>query len=162
MKKKDFLIKLKKEGKIGLVESSEEIKNSYLEKSESNLVSAKILLENNKLEESVALVYYSMYSSIIALFFKIGIKCENHSATIIILKEIFGINNSDISFAKKERIDKQYYADFNVTELEVKESLKIAEEFNAKVLDFIIKLNNSDVEKYKLKFKELIGGKINL
>ncbi|PIN94650.1 DNA-binding protein [Candidatus Pacearchaeota archaeon CG10_big_fil_rev_8_21_14_0_10_30_48] len=157
-----FLSKLVKEGKIKFVESSEEIKKSYLNKSESNLDSAKILLKNDKLEESVSLVYYSMYSSIIALFFKIGIKCENHSATIIILKEIFGINNSDISFAKKERIDKQYYADFNVTELEVKESLKIAEEFNAKVLDFIIKLNNSDVEKYKLKFKELIGGKINL
>ena len=157
-----FLSKLVKEGKIKFVESSEEIKKSYLNKSESNLDSAKILLKKGKLEESVSLVYYSMYSSIIALFFKIGIKCENHSATIIILKEIFGINNSDISFAKKERIDKQYYADFNVTELEVKESLKIAEEFNAKVLDFIIKLNNSDVEKYKLKFKKLIGGKINL
>lgn len=37
---------LKNEGKIGLVEPSEEIKSSYLIKSQSNLESAKILLSS--------------------------------------------------------------------------------------------------------------------
>ena len=78
MKKINFLIKLKLDGKLQLVEPSEEIKQSYLGKSESNLISAKILLNSNRLEESVGLAYYSMYHLLTALFFKAGIKSENH------------------------------------------------------------------------------------
>ena len=89
MKKINFLIKLKKERKLELIEPSEEIKESYIKKSESNLMSAKILSENNKLEESVGLAYYSMYNQLLALLSKIGIKSENHSASIILLKELF-------------------------------------------------------------------------
>lgn len=53
MKKVNFLTKLKDEGKLQIVDISEEIKQSYLEKSESYLISAKILLDKNRLEESV-------------------------------------------------------------------------------------------------------------
>ncbi|MBS3088829.1 HEPN domain-containing protein [Candidatus Pacearchaeota archaeon] len=82
MKKINFLSKLRREGKLEIVEPSEEMKKSYILKSESNLTSAKILLNNNRLEESVSLAYYSMYHLLIALLFKIGIKSENHSGSI--------------------------------------------------------------------------------
>ena len=142
MKKISFLAKLFDEGKLQLVNPSEEIKDSYIKKSESNLISAKILLENNKLEESVSLVYYSMYHILTALLFKVGIKCENHSASIILLKELFSIDNSNIFFAKKERIDKQYYIDFNISKQEILEAIRIAEDFNKKLLKFTTKLDN--------------------
>ncbi len=155
MKKINFLTKIFKERKLKLIEPSEEIKDSYLEKSESNLISGKILLKNDRLEESVSLIYYSMYHMLIALLFKVGIKCENHTASIILLKELFSIDNSDISFAKKERVDKQYYTDFHITKQEIMESIKIAEDFNKKLLDFISKLTNQDIEDYREKLKEL-------
>lgn len=157
MKRMDFLTKLKEEGKIRIVESSEEIKKSYIEKSESNIISAKILLKNERLEEAVSLAYYSMYHLLIALLFKTGIKSENHSASIILLKEVFGFDNAEISFAKKERIDKQYYVDFHITKEEVKDLIEKAEEFNEKLLDFISKLNNEKIKSYREKFKGLIG-----
>ena len=160
MKKINFLAKLFNEGKLQLVDPSEEIKQSYLKKSESNLISAKILLENNKLEESVSLVYYSMYHVLTALLFKVGIKCENHSASIILLDELFSIDNSGIFFAKKERVDKQYYTDFYVTKQEVIEAVKTAEDFNKRLLDFISKLNNQKIKEYREKFKMLYGKKI--
>ncbi|MBN1645360.1 HEPN domain-containing protein [Candidatus Woesearchaeota archaeon] len=103
MKKISFLIKLNTKRKLEIVELSEEMKNSYIEKSESNLISSKILLKNERLEEAVSLAYYSMYHILAALLFKIGIKRENHSASIILLKEIFDINNKEIAFAKKEK-----------------------------------------------------------
>ena len=159
MKKINFLAKLSDEGKLQLVDPSEEIKQSYLKKSESNLISAKILLENNKLEESVSLVYYSMYHMLTALLFKLGIKCENHSASIILLKELFSIDNSNIFFAKKERIDKQYYIDFNISKQEILEAIRIAEDFNKKLLDFISKLDNQKIKEYREKFKILTGKK---
>ncbi len=47
MKRNNFLNKLKKEEKLELVEPSEEIKDSYSDKSDNCLKSAKLLLENN-------------------------------------------------------------------------------------------------------------------
>lgn len=155
MKKIKFLTKLKKEEKLELVNLSEEIKSSYIAKSESNLISAKILLENSRFEEAVALTYYSMYYMLIALFFKVGIKCENHAASIILMKELFDLDNSDISNAKKERIDKQYYVGFHIVNKEVIEAVTNAEVFNSKLLDFISKVNNRDIKEYRNKFNEL-------
>ena len=60
-----------------------------------------------------------MYNMLTALLYFAGIRCENHSASIIILKELFGIDNSKISFAKTERVDKQYYIDFKISKTEV-------------------------------------------
>ena len=155
MKKIIFLVKLKQEGKLQRVEPSEEIQQSYLEKSESNLISAKILFNNNRLEESVGLAYYSMYHLLTALFFKVGIKSENHSASIILLKELFNLDNGDISKAKTERIDKQYYVDFKISREEVQNTLRKAELFSGMMLDFISKTNYEQIKYYQEKFKEL-------
>jgi len=156
MKRIIFLVRLKQEGKLQLVDPSEEIKQSYIEKSGSNLISAKILLNNNQLEESVGLAYYSMYHHLAALFFKVGIKSENHSASIILLKELFQLDNKDISEAKTERIDKQYYVDFKITKEEVQKTIRTAELFNGMILDFISRMNNEQIEKYRERFKELV------
>ena len=156
MKRMNFLAKLYKEKKLQIVESSEELKESYINKSESNLTSAKILLENDRLEESIALTYYSMYHLLTALLFKTGIKCENHAAAIILLKKVFDIDNSDIAFAKKERVDKQYDTNFNITEKDVIEAIKKAEEFNRNLFNFISKLDIIKITKYRAIFNDLI------
>jgi uncharacterized protein (UPF0332 family) len=111
MKKLSFLNKLKKEGKLTLVEPSEEICSSYLEKADNCLKSAKLLLQNDLYENSISMSYYTMYNSLVSLLFKIGIKCENHTGSILVFKKLFGRIDlfKIISFAKEERIDKQYY-----------------------------------------------------
>jgi len=153
---KKFLIKLFKQEKLSLVSPSENIFKSYNEKSFSNFDSAKILLKNNKLEEAVSLLYYSMYNLSLSLLYKIGIKSENHMATIILLKELFKINNESIMYAKKERIDKQYYVGFDISKKEVKESLNVCEEFNRELKGFIFSIGKKDIEIYRNKFEELI------
>lgn len=156
MREQRFLAKIKKEKKLQVVGPSSSIKQSYIEKSESNLISAKILIEHDRLEEAVSLTYYSMYHLVTALLFAVGIKCENHMASIILLREVFGIENEDILLAKKERVDKQYYTDFNVTKKEVEDSIKVAEEFNAQLLDVLSRLTSGDVEKYRKKLAVLV------
>lgn len=156
MRKIGFLAKLHKEGKLQLVESSEAVRDSYIAKSESNLASAKILLENSRLEEAVALAYYSMYHMLGALLSRVGIKCENHGASIILLKLVFDIDNKQISLAKQERIDKQYYTDFRIAEKDVADTVLVAEEFDKKLLDFISKLDNQKIEEYRKRFEGLI------
>ncbi len=149
MREANFLSKLRKEDKLLLVEPSEEIKEAYLKKSESFLSSAKILLDNNKLEEAVSMTYYSMYYATISLFSRVGIKSENHQATIVLLNKVFGLDNSKLAFAKKERVDKQYYIDFHITKEEVKDLIKSAENYNSMVYDFIERLNNEAIERFR-------------
>ena len=152
----NFFKKLVKEGKLGLVNASEEVKQAYINKSESNLISAKILLKNERLEESISLAYYSMYNLILALFYKTGIKCENHTASILLLKQVFYYPIDDISFAKKERVDKQYYFDFKIARKDVDDLIRTAENFNSKILNFISKINTKDVITYREKFSKII------
>ncbi len=156
MKKSDFFNRLQEEGKLQLVPPSEEIMTSYLKKSDSHLISAKLLLKNDRLEESVSLTYYSMYYMLLSLLFRVGIKCENHSAAIILLKELFNVDNSLISYAKKERIDKQYYVDFKILKEEVEELIEAAEIFNSKILDFIEKLNSEKIAEFRMKMETLL------
>ena len=151
-----FLSKLKWEGRLQLVEPSGTIKDSFIAKSESNLESAKILLENERLEEAVSLAYYSMYNMLTALLFQVGIKCENHSASIILLKALFGMDNSSISLAKDERIDKQYYVDFSVTRRETVELIETAEDFNKTFFDFLSRMNSQRIEAYREQFQRLV------
>jgi uncharacterized protein (UPF0332 family) len=155
MARLSFLASLRKKKILELVAPSEEIKQSYIEKSASNVDSAKILLKNNKLEEAIALTYYSMYHFVTALFFKAGIKSENHNATIQMLKEIFSIDNKELSYAKKERLDKQYYVNFKISKEEVAEAIKKAEIFNSFMNDFISKITNEEIKKARDKFEIL-------
>jgi uncharacterized protein (UPF0332 family) len=158
MRRPRFFAKLLEEGKLGLVDPSEEMKEAYFRKSESYLISAKLLLENDRLEESVSMAYYCMYYALLGLFFKVGIKCENHSAAIILLRELFDMDNSEISSAKRERIDKQYYIDFSVTRVEVGELIEEAERFNAKILDFAARLNSEKITRFRWNFRRLLNG----
>lgn len=156
MKRTSFLRRLFNEGKLEIVEESQIISNSYLEKSKSYIESAKILFNNSKIEESVSLSYYSMYYSLLAFLFRVGIKCENHTASIMLLRRLFGIENSIILNAKIERVDKQYYVDFEVNRKEVQDLFLSTEKFNSQLKNTISRLNRDKIEKYKNKFKQII------
>src|SRR3989344_5520009 len=132
-----FLNKLKKEEKLELVEPSEEISDSYFEKSANCLKSAKLLLQNNLYENSISMSYYAMYNLLLALLFRVGIKCENHSGSILLLKLLFEQNDlfKLISDAKKERIDKQYYVTTEKDEI----TKEIAEELFNDAENFVLK-----------------------
>lgn len=151
-----FLKKLHKDATLRLVVPSDEIKTAYLKKSESHLTSARLLLDNDLFEQSVSMAYYSMYYSVLALFFATGIKCENHTAAIILLTEIFAIDNTDLEHAKTERIDKQYYVTSAPVRDDVVALVQIAESFNAELRDVIDRLTNEKIEKYRKRLQSLI------
>jgi uncharacterized protein (UPF0332 family) len=151
-----FIRTLNDEGKIKIVEPSDEIANSYIEKSDRSLISAKTLLKIGNYDDAVALTYFSMYNISLALLYKCGIKSENHTGTIILLKDLFEINNSSIIDAKKERVDKQYYVDFKSTDKDVLNGIKIAEEFNSILREKIVKLKKIEINNYFIKAKKLL------
>jgi uncharacterized protein (UPF0332 family) len=162
MKEIDFLKKLRRERKLEIVEPSEEIKSSYLKKAENCLKSAKILYQNQLYENSTSEAYYCMYNSLLSLLFKIGIKSENHSASIILFDKLF--NDKDlikiISFAKKERIDKQYYVEAQqiskITKDLCDSVILKAEDFLVKMKLLISQLGNEKIDSIRISFENLL------
>lgn len=156
MKDEDFLKKLTTERKIELVDTSKEISLSYDQKSRNTFRAAQILIEQNLLEEAISMIYYSMYNKAQSLLYKCGIKCENHNATIIILKEIFNIDNKNISYAKTERIDKQYYTNFKIDIEDLKKLIILAEQFIELIEAFSSKLTENSIKIYRKKITDII------
>jgi len=163
MKESTFLKKLKRKGIVELVESSEEMKSSYLIKAENCLKSAKILFQSQLFENSTSEAYYCMYNSLLSLLFKIGIKSENHSASIILFDRLF--ENKElvkiISWAKGERIDKQYYVEtqqiVKVTKESCNEMMIKAEDFLVKMKLLISELNNDKIASNRKDFTEILS-----
>lgn len=128
------------------------MKLSYLMKSENCLKSSRILFQSQLYENSISEAYYCMYNSLLSLLFKIGIKSENHSASVILFDKLF--NRPDltkiVSWAKEERIDKQYYVE---TQQIIKATKESCNEMILKAEDFLIKM--------KLLINEISSEKIN-
>ncbi len=150
----NFLIKLKKERKLEIVEKSQEMYESYLSKSENCLRSAKILLKESIYENSIINSYYAMYNCVLALFFKCGIKCENHTGSIIILREIFSLSKLAklLEEAKKSRIDRQYYVSGikeEVNSSSAEKAIITSEDFILELRSFINNIRSSKIEKIR-------------
>ena len=92
-----------------------------------------------------------MYHSVLALFYLIGLKSENHIASIMLLKSIFGIDTTRLERAKRERIDNQYYVDFHITKEVTFEMIMMAESFNSDIIDLVDKLKEKEIIEYRNK-----------
>ena len=101
--------------------------------------------------------YYAMYNQLTALLFVVGIRCENHAGSILLLKILFDEEElfKLISDAKKERIDQRYYVttekDDITTEIAA-ELLNNAEDFVVKMKVVIERLNGESINKIREKF----------
>ncbi|MDI6738075.1 MAG: DNA-binding protein, partial [Nanoarchaeota archaeon] len=66
-------------------------------------------------------------------------------------------DNKEISFAKSERVDKQYYVDFHITRAEVADAINASEKFNRHLLDFISRISRKDIIEYRARLRKLIA-----
>jgi uncharacterized protein (UPF0332 family) len=162
MIKPNFLNKLKEEKVLSRVEPSEEISKSYLIKSENCLRVAKLAFAAGIYENAVSEAYYSIYNTAQALFYRCGIKCENHSAAIILIKRMFGLDNFHQTFSdfKKDRIDNQYYVVSGKDNLALdKEScedkIKTAQKFNFELRAYLEHLSLEQINKIREEFDKL-------
>ena len=161
MKKSNFLNKLKGECSLKLVETSEEIAASYLIKTDKCIKVAELAYRAEIYENAVSEAYYSIYNSVLSLFFKCGLKCENHSGAVILVKELFNLPElySIFSEFKKDRIDNQYYIPINGTEPITKEKcaerIRTAKDFNLRIWTYSNNLKNQEIEEIRKKFEEL-------
>ena len=162
MKSSDFLNKLKKEGKLELVEGSEQMSLSYEKKGAECREVANLAYNNGYFESAITQSYYSMYNHVQSLFFKCGIKCENHSASALLLKDFFNQSELHLIFskAKEERIDKQYYIapsqNNPATKESAKEMIGISMKFNPQITAFKNNLKLEEIKKIRDKISDIL------
>lgn len=161
MKDFNFLDKLKTEGKLELVEPSEEMSLSYEKKARDCLQASKLVFNGGLNENAVGEAYYSIYNSVQSLFFRCGIKCENHSASAILLKKVFNFDTiyKTFSDAKEERIDKQYYVTSKQIKVATKESaqtlITTAGNFILQIEDYKRNLTLNQIEEIRKRFNKI-------
>lgn len=161
MKKSNFLFKLKKEESLQLVEVSEEISQSYLIKSEKCIKVAELAYNADIYENAVSEAYYSIYNSVLSLFYKCGVRCENHSGAVILIQKIFDLNELYRIFSefKKDRIDNQYYVPITgcepINKEKCAERIRTAKEFNVKIKAFADNLKIQEINNIRTKIEEL-------
>ena len=153
MKERDFLNSIVRQKKIFMIPQNKLLCEAYMQKSHSNFCCANILKQNNCLEESIVLAYYSAYHLVTALFFRVGLRSENHTASILLLKSIFKLDNRFLLKTKSERIDKQYYAPVEIAKEEVQDFLRQAKETNEILIYYIQRMENP--EKFRNQILEL-------
>ena len=134
---------------------------SYLIKSDKCLKVAKLAHEAEIYENAVSEAYYSIYNTLMSLFFKCGIKCMNHSGSVYLIKDLFKLEDLYLMFSefKKDRIDSQYYVSDSSTESVSKEKcderIKTAQKFNIEVRTYAGKMTNQEIVNVRKKFDEL-------
>lgn len=159
MKRSSFLDKLKKNRTLKLVEQSDEISRSYLIKSDKCAQVARLACDAGIYENAVSEAYYAIYNTVTALFYKCGIKCENHSAAVILIKNLFCLNSFYVVFSefKKDRIDNQYYTPIANEEPMTKEKcesmIKTAQRFNVELRAYMEQLTLEEIDKIRKNFE---------
>src|SRR3989339_813858 len=95
---------------LRLVEPNERLSKSYLEQAKSSLLRAEKDFEDKDLLWTTVAVYYAEYYALYSFLQKIGVKCENHSCSILAVGILFGEDKIKIiNKHKDKRIDAQYY-----------------------------------------------------
>lgn len=159
MNEQDFLKKAAKDSQLEIVVPSDNICNSYLQKSENSLRSADLLLSNGLYENAVIEAYYALYNSITALLRKVGIKCENHAVSISLLGILFGEKRMEkvASDVRKKRLDFQYYVNHSATKESAAETVSKAENLCGAIGLLTRRLISEKVEELRGKLKIMLN-----
>jgi len=146
-KKLKWCLKLKDGLKI--VKPNERLSKSYIKQAKSSLLRAKKDFEDNDLLWTTVTIYYAEYYALYSFLQRIGIKCENHSCSILIVSSLLGKEKTKtINNHKDKRIDAQYYLKID-KEDQVKVMLREAQFFISNFDELLSNLSEKDIKEYR-------------
>ena len=91
-----------------MIEPNENLSRRYMEEANQTLDS----LENVDGKWRIIMGYYACYHALYSILMRIGIKCEIHECTLLLMHSIPGFQQGHIEFIqqlKEDRIAVQYY-----------------------------------------------------
>ncbi|MCA9488210.1 MAG: hypothetical protein KC516_04600 [Nanoarchaeota archaeon] len=139
---------------IKFIEPNENLSNQYLKNAEETLLDLKDNKESNLWKATKK--YYFEYFLIYSLLMKLGIKCEIHDCTIVLIKkfeEMDLLTKDTHKILKKDkeiRIDNQYY----LKDKEVKINYAKLFEFFLEMKSIIRSLNVNKIKEIRRQLKK--------
>lgn len=130
--------------------------NSYVEKAKKALASMNLNFKADIDEWAASAAYYARYHMVYALLRKCGIKSEIHECTIEAVKflfseEITGDLLKELTRAKEQRIDMQYYTDRPLDEKALRENVESAPDFVLMLHEIIESVTAEKIETVRRK-----------
>lgn len=139
---------------LKIVEPNERLARSYLQEAKSSLERAEKNLSDGDLLWASVVIYYADYYALYSFLQKIGIKCENHTCSILATGFLLGEDKIIvINQHKEKRIDAQYYMKIG-KEKQVVDMLKEAKVFISEFDEFISNLSTAEIQHYRNKMQK--------
>ena len=146
-KKLNWCFKLKDGLKI--VEPNERLSKSYLEQAKLSLLRAEKDFKDDDLLWTTVAIYYAEYYALYSFLQRIGVKCENHTCSILIVTLLLGEDKTKtINQHKDKRIDAQYYMKVD-QESKIKSMLQEAKMFVSNFDEIVSNLSESEIKEYR-------------
>lgn len=143
-----------KEG-LKLVKPNERLSKLYLEQAKSSLLRAKKDFEDKDLLWTTIAIYYAEYYALYSFLQRIGIKCENHSCSILAVGALLGEDKiTKIKEHKDKRIDAQYYMKLD-QESKIETMLIEAQNFISNFDEIVSNLSEEEITGYRWKISSL-------
>jgi len=136
-------------GGLKITESNERLSRSYLEQAKSSLLRANKDFEDKDLLWATVAIYYAEYYALYSFLQRIGIKCENHSCSILAVTLLLGEEKTKIIKEHKDkRIDAQYYMKVD-KENKVGFMLTEAKNFISEFDELTSNLSDKEIKEYR-------------
>ena len=136
-------------GGLKIVDPNERLSKSYLEQAKSSLFRARKDFEDKDMLWTTIAIYYAEYYALYSFLQKIGVKCENHSCSILAVSFLLGKDKTKIiNEHKDKRIDAQYYMKVdqeNRVSLMLEESQKFISLFD----ELVSNLSDKEIKNYR-------------
>ena len=130
-------------------EPNERLCKSYLEHAKSSLLRAEKDLADDDLLWSTVAIYYAEYYALYSFLQRIGVKCENHTCSILAVCFLLGEEKVKIiNEHKGKRIDAQYYMKVDKEE-KVKMMLQEAKRFISSYDEMVSNLSDDDIKQFR-------------
>ena len=141
---------------LRIVEPSETLAKSYLEESKSSLERADKNFRDGDMLWTTVVIYYAEYYALYSFLQRIGIKCENHSCSILSVTFLLGEEKTRIiNQHKDKRIDAQYYMKVDKEE-QVSKMIQEAKTFVSMFDELISNINEKEIISYRRKLKSIV------
>ena len=139
---------------VKIVEPNLRLSRSYFEQAKSSLLRAEKDLNDGDLLWATVAMYYAEYYALYSFLQRIGIKCENHTCSILGASLLLGNEKTiTINEHKIKRIDAQYYIKLD-QEIKVRAMLQEAKMFVSNFENIISNLSESDIALYRVKISQ--------
>ena len=134
---------------LRIAEPNERLSKLYLEQAKSSLLRAEKDLSDKDLLWATVAIYYSEYYALYSFLQRIGVKCENHSCSILATAFLTGEDKTKtINQHKGKRIDAQYYMKVD-QEIKIRAMLQEAKIFVSDFDEFVSSLSEKDINLYR-------------